>query len=73
MKYLIEKIDVDPLENSPSLAVWYDIVGYVDSEEQADKICKAGRIFTRDDCWAIYINLPEFKYKPIEKMESTDE
>lgn len=72
MKYLIEKIDINPMENYPQRAVWYDVIGYVESEEQAKGICNTGRMFTRKDCWAIYKDLPEFKYTPIQNLEGDE-
>lgn len=61
--YVIEEISVDPMETSVGRAVWYKPIGYTDSEDKAKEICSRGRMFTRDDCWAIYGNLPQFKYQ----------
>lgn len=64
MIFLIEKVILDPLENTVSAAVGATPVGYVESEEVAKRICKASKVLTHNDCWAIsYVK--ELRYIPL--------
>jgi len=63
--YLIEKIQLDYLENEINSAVYYIPYKYVLSKFIAKWICNRSRVYTHDDCWAIYSPQRELKYTKI--------
>jgi len=70
MVYLIEKIWTDSMENKSERALGYSPVGYVYSEKAAKKFCGKGRIYTDNDCWAIFTQMPEYTYKEINPISA---
>jgi hypothetical protein len=58
------------MENEVSAAVGYDLVGYVDTIEEAEGICNDCKTFTDQDCWAIMVSAPEFIYQMVEYYEN---
>ncbi len=71
--YLIERIWTDFLENHYINAVGYNVIGYVETLEEAESIVKNGRTYTRSDCWAISNEIPQYRYKTIPKLEANNE
>lgn len=63
--WLIERIWFNSLENEINSAVGYSPFGYVENEEKAKEFCKKGKICTQEDCWAVYKEKPEYRYKEI--------
>lgn len=63
MKYLIEYLWFDPMENRD--AHGYAIYGYLDTEEEAIEFCKQGKIYNKEECWSFRSNMPQFRYKKI--------
>jgi hypothetical protein len=62
--FLIERAWIDPMEN---LNVdGYDLIGFVRTEEEAQRICTEGGYYTSKDCWSIQFypeeRLRKFKY-----------
>jgi hypothetical protein len=80
MKYLIEKLWIDPLENLRQNAYGYKPLGYVDTEEEAKAFCATGRLFTGEDCWALDVGPAEevknagaqYRYRPLEHIQLAD-
>lgn len=68
--YLIEKIWIDSLENSYERAVGYNVIGYVETLEEAESIVKNGSTYTKSNCWAISKEMPQYRYKTIPKLEA---
>ena len=64
--FLIEKGWIDPIENR--IALGYNIIGFLPTEEEAKKYCANKGYWTRADCWAIHDaifpngRMPKFKY-----------
>lgn len=63
--WLIERIWFDSMENEIDSAVGYSPFGYVENEEKAKDFCKRGKICTKKDCWAVYGEVPEYRYKEV--------
>ena len=78
MKYLIEELWMEPLENRLFNASGYKPFGYAETEEEAKSFCATGRIFTGDDCWSLDYGRkeqvengwPQFRYSPLEHVDS---
>ena len=66
--FMIEKIWIDPLENDIPSAVGYKPVGYTTNEDRAKVFCAKGREFNKEDCWAISNPMPEYRYRPLQKI-----
>lgn len=64
-RYIIEKIWLDPFENSSSNAVGYDVIGFVETPDEAEEVCAEGRDYDVNDCWAIRGKMPEYRYKVV--------
>lgn len=66
MIYLIEKLWIDPMENTK--ACGYDPYAFVNTESAAKKICETSKAFTEKDCWEIKYTGPlkQYRYKKIE-------
>lgn len=60
--FVIEKIWINPLENYVGNAVGYSLHSYVNTNEEADEICKSGRDYSGKDCWAIMNTMKEYRY-----------
>lgn len=68
MKYLIEKLWVDPMENHN--ADGYAPYGYADTEEEAKAFCAKGKTYTNKDCWSLMFGAnPEYKYITLMNIE----
>ncbi len=67
--YLIEEIWTDRSENSYDKAVGYNAIGYVETLEEAEQIISNGRFYTKSDCWAIFNNMPQYRFKELLKIE----
>jgi hypothetical protein len=69
--YLIEKAEVDPMENHPLRALEYKFAGFVTSETVAKNICETGGHFTCKDCWCIGNGnmVPKFRYTKLEPFQ----
>lgn len=67
--YLISQIRIKPTETREDCAVGYELIGFVETEEEARQRCASGQVYTNKDCWAIDADsqLPQFIYKPLEK------
>ena len=63
--WLIERIWFDNMENEVGSAVGYSPFGYLESEEKAKEFCNKGKICTQKDCWAVYGETPEYRYKEV--------
>jgi hypothetical protein len=46
MIYLIRSFWTDPLENNVYSARGYETIGYVESEEEAKRICESSPLYT---------------------------
>lgn len=66
--YLIDRIWLDSLENDTFSAVGYGVFGFVTTEEEAKEFCSKGKLYTKKDCWAIFTNMPEYRYRKVEKL-----
>lgn len=66
MIYAIYMAWSDEMDNDPSDAFGYKVVGYVDSEEEAKSICSRGGMLVEVPLETGY--LPVYKYHPIEKF-----
>jgi len=67
--YLIEKIELDWMENNIHLALKYSHCGYIEGLEKAKKYCNNGICYTKKDCWAIFeTSLPEFRFSKLENI-----
>ena len=74
--YIIKKLWVDPMENRD--AYGYDLVGFVDTKEEADKICNSSFIPKSKYPWPLnYANefpgdsVPEYIQQKIDEMPET--
>lgn len=65
--YLIKRLWVDYLENNDPYG--YKTVGYVETEQDAKEICGKGRFFDAADFWYFAVNMPEYEYEAIPKIE----
>lgn len=65
MIFLIMQAWVDPLENREDFG--YDVVGYVNHEETAKKICREGGDVPFNATWSLSWKDPQpwFKYKTV--------
>jgi len=68
--FMISKIWINSTGNEVSAAVGYKAIGWVETEKEAHKIVNDGRLYTRDDCWALLDPAPEYIYKKLFKFES---
>ena len=66
--YLISKLWINPMEEDSRDTTGYDIIGYVETLEEAEKICDAGQEFDVNDCWSITKPMPEYKYEKIKSV-----
>lgn len=67
MKYLIEKLWFDSMENHNTHG--YEVLGYLDSESEAKTFCSTGRMFTKKDNWSFFNgDLPEYRYKKLNNL-----
>ena len=57
------------MENSVHAAYGYAIVGYVDTEEEANEIVKNGLTISSTELWAFQKDMPEYEIKKIEKYK----
>ena len=69
--YVIKSIWMSPLENRVNDAVGYNDIGYVYDESIAKFICARGAICTKEDCWAIFGEKPQFIYQRLELFNQT--
>lgn len=70
MVFIIKEQMLDSLENSPSNALYKNIVGYVPTEEEAKRYCLQGKHYTNKDCWAIRGEdiLPQYTFTPLVEL-----
>ena len=71
--YIIRKLQIDSMENHPIRAVSREIIGFVKSEIEAKDICKSGKTFNSDDCWALIEEEQEFDYLVVEELDCSGE
>lgn len=65
--FLIEQVYLDCMENEIGSAVKFIPYGFVLTEEEAKAFCDKGKVYTNDDCWAVYKELKEYRYKEIKR------
>lgn len=65
--WVIEKLWTDNLENDVDSARGYEMVGFVETEEQAKSIIDNGGMYT-GICWAVSPNTPNFRSRLIYKL-----
>lgn len=70
--FLIERIWTAPFENQVDSAVGYEPIGWVATEEEAEKFEQNCKTLTKKDCWAIWLPMKEYKYRKLVKLK-TDE
>jgi hypothetical protein len=63
--FMIEQIWFDSMENDVSGAVGYSPFVFAESEEKAKEFCSKGEVYTNKRCWAVYGEMPQYKYKEI--------
>ena len=63
--FLIEKIWFDSMENEIGSAVGYSPFGFVNTEDEAKIFCNKGRVCTKQDCWAVWGEMKEYKYSEV--------
>lgn len=70
MKFLIEELHLDPMENLSGNALVYEIKGYKNKKEDAEKYCEKGKKYTHVDCWAIQEgkSVPQYRLQEIEEL-----
>lgn len=61
--FIIHCVWVDSLENKPHAAVGMRMVGYTTSESEAKSIVIQGGMVTHEKCWAIFKEIPKFKFE----------
>lgn len=66
--FLIEQLWLDPMENEVGSAFGYNSIGYVASEIEAINLVSDCKMYTSDDCWAIYHPLPKYRYSLIKQV-----
>ncbi len=66
--YLIKKAWASPLENEISAAFWYEPIGFVETEEEAQKIHEESRTLDRSFCWAVSGSPKEYIYTELDKF-----
>jgi hypothetical protein len=72
MKYLIEKLWIDPMENHR--ADGYSPFGYTNTKEEAENFCMKGKTFTKEDCWSLMFgSKPEYRYSELKNISSLKE
>lgn len=69
---IIIKVDFDNLENSSSDAIYTEIIGYVETIEDAEFIINQLDAVEKYKGWN-NISYPYFKYKEIKKLEVNNE
>ena len=72
MIYIIKRIWFDNLENHISDAVGYNIVGYVNTLEEAENIVKNGKTYKSDASWTISKGeiMTQYKYEQLENFNN---
>ncbi len=69
--FLIEKAWLDPMENIN--ADGYEPAGFVETEEEAQKICTEGGYYTPVDCWSIQFHpekrMRRFRYSKLTQFK----
>jgi hypothetical protein len=65
-KYLIERLWIDPMENRN--ADGYEPFGYVDTEEEAKEECSKGRMYNEKDCWSLFADTPQYRYRELKHL-----
>lgn len=68
--YLIQRLWVDCLQIKESKTFGYETIGFVYTQEEAEKYidAHATKDFDVNDCWAIKGTIPEYKYEVITKI-----
>ena len=70
--YVIEELMLDPMENEPSAATYYKVVGYKSTRKEAVLFCRNGEVYTKKDCWAIIWPRRQYRYKFLEEGKCTN-
>ena len=66
--FIIERLNLDYLENKVESAKYKTTEGFVETEQEAVEICKNSRVFTQKDCWAVIGEEKELSYRKIKKL-----
>lgn len=69
--FIIYKAWCDPLENSADQAFGYDLVGFVETVEEADLICLGSKKVTKEEFgWAAKEGLPIYRYRSVNAFKN---
>jgi hypothetical protein len=71
--YLLEKLELDYLENTACKAIQYIPYAIVHDFETAKKLADAAGVATKNECWAIYKPIPRIKISELPVIDIPEE
>jgi hypothetical protein len=66
--FLVKELMIDWDARKEEDALRYEVIGYTTSREEAEAICRLGKIYDVNECWAIKGTMPQYINVPSRQL-----